>query len=156
MNDMLRHCSNCGGRIEQSADGRKISCPYCGSGTAVSIDPRALAAGLASDAQSLHAGFEHLLQVFRSTLPDRTVVHESGLLFKKVHGFDVELEEFTFRMKREGGRVVAQCVTTVRGITLKTETLPLEEWVRALAEKLSAMAGSSAAARDAFARIAAG
>jgi len=156
MNETLRNCSNCGGRIEHAADGRSIACPYCGSGASVSIDPRALAAGIAADARSLHAGFDRLLEVFRSTLPDRTAVHESGMLFKKVTGFDIELEEFTFRMKRESGRVVAQCVTTVRGITLKTETMSLEQWVTALAEKLSAMAGSSAAARDAFSRIAAG
>src|SRR6266567_3613652 len=141
MNELLRNCSNCGGRIEHAADGRSIACPYCGSGASVSIDPRALAAGIAADAKSLHAGFDRLLEVFRSTLPDRTAVHESGMLFKKVTGFDIELEEFTFRMKRESGRVIAQCVTTVRGITLKTETMSLEQWVTALAEKLSAMAG---------------
>ncbi len=136
-----------------NADGRVVACPYCGSSNSVTIDPRALAAGLAGDAASLQAGFERLLDVFRQALPDRTTVHESGLLFKKVTSFDVVLDELTFRLSR-ASRVEAQKITIVRGITLKSETLPLEQWLTELAEKLSSMAASSAAARAAFARMA--
>lgn len=152
----LRNCSNCGGRIAQSADGRVVACMHCGSSVSVAVDPRALAAGIAGDAKSLHAGFDHLLNVFRQTLPEHTTVHESGVLFKKVTGFDVVLDEFTFRLKREGAKLHAHRMTTVRGITLKTEEMPLEAWVSALAEKLSEMASASAAARNAFSRIASG
>jgi len=120
----------------------------------VAIDPRALAAGLAGDNAALHAGFERLLDVFRQTLPSHTTVRESGLLFKKVSGFDVTLDEYVFRLTKTNGKLEALRVTTVRGITLKNEPMPLEEWLMALAEKLSAMAGASAAARTAFARIA--
>lgn len=151
----LRNCSNCGGRLTASADGRLVACQYCGSSSSVTVDPAALAAGLAGDAATAQAGFEHLLDVFRKTLPDRTTVHESGLLFKKPASFEVELDEFTFRLARNGAKVEAHRVTTVRGITLKTEKMRLEEWLTALAEKLSAMSSASAAARQAFARIAA-
>lgn len=150
----VRNCSNCGGRLAPSADGRMVACPYCGSSNSVTIDPRALAAGLAGDAAALHAGFERLLDTFRQTLPDRTTVHESGLLFKKVTGFDVVLEELTFRLSRASSRVEAHRITIVRGITLKNEALPIEEWLTALAEKLSTMAASSAAARAAFTKMA--
>jgi hypothetical protein len=150
----VHSCSGCGGRLSASADGRVVACPYCGSSESVAIDPRALAAGLAGDHAALHAGFERLLDVFRQTLPSHTTVRESGMLFKKVSGFDVVLDETTFRLTRHSGKLEATRVTTVRGITLKNETLPLEEWLTALAEKLSAMAGASAAARTAFARIA--
>ncbi len=152
----FRNCSNCGGRLAPSADGRLVSCVYCGSSNSVAIDPGALASSLAGDSAALHAGFERLLDTFRQTLPDRTTVRESGMLFKKISGFDVVLDEFTFRLSRKDGRVEAQRIVTVRGITLKTETVPLEEWVTSLAEKLSSMASSSAAARAAFTRIAAG
>lgn len=151
----FENCSNCGGRVQPAADGRAVACIYCGASSTVSIDPRALAAGLASDAKSLSAGFERLLQVFTATLPEQTTTHESGMLFKKTTGFDVSLEEFTFRLRRDGSRLKAERITTIRGITLKTETLSLEEWLTALAEKLSDMAASSGAARDAFSRIAA-
>ena len=81
-------------------------------------------------------------------------MNESGLVFKNVTGFDVTLDEFTFRLTRSGRKLVAQRIATVRGITLKTETMGLETWITALAEKLSELAGASAAARNAFARIA--
>ncbi len=149
----LRNCSNCGGRFAQSADGRVVSCIYCGSTNSVAIDPRALAAGIAADSKTLHAGFDRLLTIFRETLPSETTVHESGLLSKKVTAFDIVLDEFTFRLTRSGNRLIAQRIATVRGITLKTETMSLEAWIGALAEKLSEMAGASEAARDAFARI---
>lgn len=154
MNNLLRNCTNCGGRLEQAADGRVVTCVHCGATGSVAVDPRALAAGIAVDSKSLHAGFERLLATFRETLSEQTTVQESGLLFKKVTGFQVQLDEFSFRLTRNGDKIVAQRVTTVRGITLKTETMQLEPWITALAEKLSEMAGASAAARDAFARIA--
>jgi hypothetical protein len=154
MNDLLRNCSNCGGRFAPSADGRVVACVYCGSTSSVAVDPRALAAGIAVDAKTLNAGFDGLLATFRETLPSQTVVRESGLLFKKVSGFDVALGDLTFRLQRDGDKLVAQRVATVRGITLKTETMSLEAWIAALAEKLAEMAGESAAARNAFARIA--
>ncbi len=152
----FRNCGNCGGRLAPSADGRLVGCAYCGSAKSVAIDPQALAASLAGDSATLHAGFDRLLDVFRQTLPDRTTVRESGLLFKKLSGFDVVLEELTFRMSRSGSKIEAHRIMTVRGITLKTETMSLEEWLTSLAEKLSSMASSSAAARAAFTRIAAG
>lgn len=152
----VRSCSGCGARLSATPDGRTVACPYCGSASSVAIDPRALAAGLAGDAAAVHAGFERLVEIFRQTLPAHTTVRESGLLFKKVSAFDVVLEEYTFRLSRGGARVEAVRITTVRGITLKNEPMHLEEWLTALAEKLSVMASASAAARAAFANIAAG
>jgi hypothetical protein len=154
MTEPFRNCSNCGGRVEPSADGRIVSCAYCGSGSSVAIDPRALAAGIAGDTKSLHAGFERLATVLRQTFPSHTTVRESGLFSKKITSFDVTLGDFTFRLSRERAHVVAHRVTTVRGIVLRTETMSLEEWLTALAEKLSEMARSNTAAREAFARIA--
>ena len=154
MSNSLRNCSNCGGRIATSADGRVVACVYCGSTSSVAIDPRALAAGIAIDSKTVHAGFDRLLKIFRETLPSETTVHESGLLFKNITAFDVVLGEFTYRLSREKQKLVAQRIATVRGIKLKTETMSLEAWIAALAETLAEMASASAAARDAFARIA--
>jgi len=78
------------------------------------------------------------------------------MLFKKVSAFDVALDEYVFRLSRGKTHLEAVRITTVRGITLKNEAMQREEWLTALAEKLSAMAGASAAARSAFARIAEG
>ena len=154
MNEILHNCRNCGGRVESSADGRVVACRYCGSSSSATVDPHALAAGIAADTRTVHAGFDRLLAIFRETLPAETTVIESGLLFRKVTAFDVVLGESTFRLTRSAGKVIAHRVMTVRGITLKTETLSLEAWVTALAEKLSEMASASASAREAFSRIA--
>lgn len=154
MRTMLRNCSNCGGRVETGADGRTVACVYCGSSSTVAIDPRALAAGIMSDAKSLDAGFERLLRTFEETLPAHTTTYREGMLYRKITGFDVILDELTFRLARENGKLVAKQIATVRGITLKTETLALDAWIHSLAEKLSSMAAGSAAARDAFTRIA--
>lgn len=140
--------------MESSPDGRVVACVYCGSSESVAIDPRALAAGFARDAASLHQSFDHLAAIFEETLPEHTTVHRSGLFTKKVDGFEVGLEELTFRMKRHGKKVEGERVTTVRGITLRTDRLDLDEWLTALASKLSDMAASSSAARQAFGRIA--
>jgi len=149
----VTNCSNCGGRLEHSPDGRLVACVYCGSSSTVAVDPHALASSIAADARSLHAGFEGLLAIFRDTLPAQTVVTQSGMLFKKPTGFAVTLDELTFQLQRHGEQVIATRAATVGGIRLKTETLALEAWLRALAEKLAEMAGQSAAARDAFARL---
>ena len=153
MSNTLQNCSNCGGRMAHAPDGRSVSCVYCGSGSVIAVDPRALAAGIAVDSKSVHAGFEKLLVTFRETLPSETTVYESGLFVKKPHSFDVTLDEFKFRLTREGQKLIAQRVTIAGGITLKTETMNLEAWITALAEKLSEMAQASAAARDAFSRL---
>ena len=136
-----------------SRDGRTIACQYCGSSSSVTVDPRALAASIAVDSKAVHAGFDRLLATFRETLPDETTVYESGVFVKKPHAFDVALGEHTFRLTRNGAKLVAQRITTVRGIILKTETLSLQEWITQLAETLSQMASASAAAREAFARL---
>ena len=154
MNGTLHNCSNCGGRLTQSPDGRAVSCGYCGSSASVAVDPRALAAGIGLDAKTQHEGFHHLLKVFSDTLPSQTTTHQTGMLFKKVTGFDVALGEQTFRLTLQEKSVIAQRMATVRGITIKTETLSLESWVASLAHTLAEMAGESASARDAFARIA--
>ena len=153
MSGNVSNCANCGARLDHSADGRVVACAYCGSATSVAVDPHALAASIAADARTVAAGFDGLLSIFRQTLPAQTVVMETGLVFKKVTAFDVSLDEYTFRLSRQGEQLIAQRATTVGGIRLRNETLPLEAWLRSLAEKLAEMAGQSAAARDAFARL---
>lgn len=154
MTGALSNCSNCGGRLTASADGRAVSCVYCGSSAVASIDPAALAAGISMDSKSVHQGFDTLLATFRDTFASNTTIYEKGLFKKEAHAFDVTLDESTFRLSRHGHKLTAERITIVRGITLKNETMPLEAWLRALAEKLSEMANASAAARDAFSRIA--
>ena len=154
MHEVLHNCRNCGGRVQQSADGRTVACHYCGSSVSVTVDPRALAAGISADSRTVHAGFDRLLATFRETLPVETSVRESGLFSKKITGFDVALDEFTYRLTRSGSRLQADRITTIRGIALKTDPMSLEAWLTSLAEKLSEMASASESARAAFSRIA--
>jgi len=152
MSTSLTNCANCGAQLAPNT-ASSVACEYCGSTTVVSIDPRALASTFTMDSSSLHAGFDRLLGVFQETLPTETTVHRSGLFVKNAHSFDVALDPFTFRLTRDGKKITAHRITTIRGISIKNETMAIEMWIAALAEKLSEMARDSANARKAFGLI---
>ena len=148
-------CPNCGAPLETSTDGRSVLCPYCGAGEARSVDPGQLAASLRAETGSLAQLFESLAARFAGELPDITRVETSGgfLSSKRVDAFEVAFASEIFRMSRGSGRIVAERSEVVRGIALKTESVPVDAWLHALCEALSAHASSNAATLDALRRI---
>jgi hypothetical protein len=158
MSQGFEKCPNCGAPVESSADGRAVRCPYCGAGEARAIDPGALAASLRGEARSVHDLYEALARRLAEGFPERTVVRRSGGLFsaKRVEELELTLDGAVFRMKRHGPGVLAERAEIVRGITVKTELLPVEVWVQSLCQDLAVMAGSSAQAFEALTRLARG
>lgn len=55
-----------------------------------------------------------------------------------------------FSLQRAGPGLEATHAHAVRGITLKTETVSVEEWIELLSRRLAEHAHSSAAARSAL------
>jgi hypothetical protein len=151
-------CPNCGAPIQSSADGRVVHCPYCGAGGSRQVDPTALARSLRAETGSVEELCEILARRLVEAFPERTVVRRGGGLFskKRLEELQLTLDGTVFVMKRHGNGVVASRVEVVRGITLKTEALPVDIWVQALCEELAGMASSSAHAFEALTRIAKG
>ncbi len=124
----------------------------------------AVAAGLRRDGSdlALYGGF--LISTVLEALPPEMVVverHRTGSDRLKgrpgeVVSVQVDLGDFRYRLQRKAvaTRPDATISHTSGGITMSTDTVPLDEWARRLAEGLVARAGADAAAADAAARLA--
>lgn len=101
----------------------------------------ALAHAYAQDAR----GFLPLLAVvLTGTLPDETQVERKGGLFQKekpVRKILVTLGDNLYTLEDLGrGPLAASRVKIVRGITLQTKPVPVEEWLAELSLEISARA----------------
>ena len=98
---------------------------------------RRLADSYAQDAR----GFLPLLAGFlQAALPDVTAIERKGGLFQKVkpiHKITVTLGEDVYTLEDTGrGAPVTQRTKIVRGIRLKTEAVPTDEWLAALSAEI--------------------
>jgi hypothetical protein len=99
---------------------------------------------------------ENLATLLESVLPQETEITRKGGLFSKktVQRITVTLSENRFILEDVGrGALQAARVRVVRGIALKTESIPVEEWVTALSDHIDERARTNQAARDALARL---
>jgi hypothetical protein len=64
---------------------------------------------------------------------------------KDVRSVSCTVAEQTYTLTLDGARAVAQRGKTVRGITLKTETLPIAQWTAELVDALANHADASSA-----------
>jgi len=101
----------------------------------------ALAHAYAQDART----FLPLLgQVLTSALPDETVVERRGGLFqreKPIRKVLVTLGDSIYTLEDLGrGPLSATLAKVVRGITLKTEAVPVEDWLADLSAHVAARA----------------
>lgn len=107
----------------------------------------ALANSYAEDAR----GFLPLLAGFLAAgLPDVATVERKGGLFQKqkpISKITVALGENLYTLEDTGrGMLSAQRTKIVRGIRLKTEEIPIEEWLAAISEEVSRHAKRNEAA----------
>lgn len=90
----------------------------------------ALARAYAQDARTF---LPLLAQVLTSALPDETLVERRGGLFqreKPIRKVTVSLGDLIYTLEDLGrGPLAAQQAKVVRGITLKTEAVPVEDWL---------------------------
>ncbi len=116
-----------------------------------------LAASLRADSSDTKAFLEALATKLEGSLPDRTTVTRHSSLFSRDHPvkeITVLLGDYQYRIGRERqGPIMAQRAKVVRGIVLKTEQIPLEQWIEELAGELAQVAASSAQARSALERF---
>lgn len=98
-------------------------------------------------AQDARAFLPLLAVVLNGSLPDETEVERRGGLFQKekpVRKVAVTLGDNVYTLEDLGrGPLAASRVKIVRGITLKTEPLPVEDWLADLSAEISVRAGRS-------------
>ncbi len=115
------------------------------------------AASLRADNTDIKAFLEALAVKLEGALPNSTTVMRQSGLFSREHPVKevaVSLGDYQYRIGRERqGPLVAVRAKIVRGIVLKTEQLPVDEWIEDLSEALAQVAGQSAQARAALERF---
>lgn len=101
----------------------------------------ALAHAYAQDARTF---LSLLAQVLTSALPDETEVERRGGLFqreKPIRKVTVTLGDTIYTLEDQGrGPLAAQRAKVVRGITLKTDAVPVEDWLADLSAQIAARA----------------
>lgn len=116
-----------------------------------------LASSLRADAGDLNAFVEALATKLEGALPDRTSVERksTGLFSKekRVRRIGVQLGENRYDLAFDSGRAQASRAKAVRGIVLKNEMLPLDEWIESLSRELTEEAQQSEQARLALERL---
>ncbi len=112
------------------------------------FSPLGVAGALASAYARDTRGFLPLLAiVLESSLPEETEIIRKGGLFarqKPVQKVAVTLGDNIYAMEDTGrGPLSAQRAKVVRGIVLKTEAMPVDEWLAELSAHVAARAGQN-------------
>ena len=97
-----------------------------------------------------------LAQMLEGALPGEVEIARKGGLFSKktVQRATVTMGDYRYALEDPGrGPLLASRIRVVRGIALKTETIPVEEWLAELGAALDERAVKSAAAREALKRM---
>lgn len=111
-----------------------------------------LTASIRADAKDLGLFLEVLSSKLADAIPSAiTVEHEGGLFSKKkVKSLHIQLAEHRYSLSRAGQGLEAYHSHAIRGITLKTDSLGVEEWIEMLSRQLAEHARSSTQARNAL------
>jgi len=116
-----------------------------------------LASSLRADSTDLTAFVEALATKLEGALPAQTRVdrRSSGLFSraKRVHRISVDMGDVRYEITSGDGRVEPTRCKAVRGVVLKTERLPLDEWIDDLSRRLTDEAAQSEQARLALQRL---
>ena len=116
-----------------------------------------LAASLRADTTDLKAFLEALAVKLQGSLPNKTTVTRHSSLFSREHPvkeISVTLGDYQYRISKERqGPIITHRAKVVRGIVLKTDQLPLEQWIEDLAAALAQVAASNSQARMALERF---
>jgi hypothetical protein len=115
------------------------------------------ASSLRADASDARALAEVLAAKLGEALPDQTRTRRRGgrLLSreKRLESVEVQLGEETFVLSLVGERAETSRAKTVRGVVIKRQELPLDAWLDALSDALSAEAERSEAVRLSLERL---
>lgn len=112
------------------------------------------AAQLRADSRDVPAFVNALAVLLEQTVPDLVEVERRRARFlsaeRVVSGLRCTVGERVYALVRERGGLVTTRARAVRGITIKTEALPVDAWVADLVTDLREQAGVSAAAYEAL------
>lgn len=115
-----------------------------------------LAASLRADARDLDVFVEALATKLDHAFPERVEIERRRGFFggdKPVGRIRAFLGDDQFELERERSRVACRRRKVVRGITLKNEELPLDDWIDALSKGLLEEANASERGRASLARF---
>ena len=139
-------CQNCGAPWQPLVTG---ACRFCGfvapppgaapgiAGTRPGVDPDALCRlFLSLTADSTHP-LDRLAAALRGVAGDR--VSSSG---SPVARLQLTMDDWQYQAWTDHGDVAAQAVHTVRGVVLKRQPLPFDEWTAAVAGHLAEFAAT--------------
>ncbi|TME01174.1 MAG: hypothetical protein E6I80_23220 [Chloroflexi bacterium] len=116
-----------------------------------------LAASLRADSTDNKAFLEALATKLAGSLPNQTTVIRQSSIFSREHPvkeITVTMGDYQYRIGREKqGPILTQRAKVVRGIVLKTEQIPMDQWIDELADALAHEAANSAQARIALERF---
>jgi hypothetical protein len=116
-----------------------------------------VAAYLRADTGDLRVFVEALTSKLEQSFPGRCRVRRAGLFGKgSVRQISVEVGEGRYQLTHAGGAVVTRRSSVVRGISLKSDELALDEWLDSLAAEVVAEAGRSERGRLALERLLSG
>jgi hypothetical protein len=97
-----------------------------------------------------------LVRAVETTVPERVTVDRTAGWFgreRTIRRLQVDLDDYRYRLDVvKGGALAATRTRIVRGIALKTDELPVEEWLQALSRALVEFARTHEAALDALKR----
>lgn len=115
------------------------------------------AASLRADSTDIKAFLEALAVKLEGSLPNQTQVKRQRSIFSREHPVNeivVTLGDYQYRIMRERqSPLITFRTKVVRGIVLKTDQIPMEQWIEELAESLAREAAQSAQAHRALARF---
>jgi hypothetical protein len=121
------------------------------------IDVDLLAASLRASSADLNVFVEVLANKLEEALPGRVEVGRRPTRFlgkqKRVERLQCDLGGQRYLLAAREGVVEARRATAVRGVVLKTEELPLAEWLDALARDLANEARTSERAQVALQQL---
>ncbi len=116
-----------------------------------------LAAALRADAGDLGAFLEGLAAKLGGALPHRVRVERGGGFLshtRPVHRLAVDVGDWAYLIESQpSGALNAARTHMVRGISLKSESLALDEWIDALSAELAALAQRDAREHAALQRL---
>lgn len=115
-----------------------------------------VAAAIRADAADMGTFMEALAAKLNEALPGHVEVEREGGLFQKEHRvrlITVDLQDRRYELERVRSAVEARLAHQVRGIRLKTEVIPLGDWIDTLARHLASYAETNAQARAALGKL---
>ncbi len=116
-----------------------------------------VSASLRADAADMRVFVESLAAKLEQSFPGRCRVRRAGLLGKgSVRHVSVELGDGRYELTHDDGATSARRSSVVRGITLKSEELGLDEWIDSLAAEVVAEADRSERGRLALEKLLSG